>query len=798
MNNLTATTDHANAWYDEAERKAARYLSLLQHEVKHKTYMTSLDSDFNIWKKSHIRSQRWQSAMSLASRIPDSKDYGKFLRWQRLTGNLDAYLERSVTYMYMRDLGKDPSSPQTNERIKDLVRFIKVHLIPKPDSGAENSNEPDYMSLAGLYRWAQREGVESAMIWAIQKLRNVSANIPEAMNAEHAVRKLIKIMIGVVLHVMDDMDATITQEERSHRLDEGIRLGYSYGLTYPFIDDLLDSGLLEDNEKSQYAGMIRHTLLHGTVPDISDWKGANIELMRYIHGELREAFEWIRTHQSQASLPVFYEQSYIFFESQDIDRGKSITHPSYTNEELLLPIILKSASSRLIVRSVIGAGTDKEFGERTFFYGIYNQLADDLADLYDDMEEGAVTPYTYYYRYHKERNDLTNPYELYWSVIAHLIHQVYHSNETARNVILERAVGGLRRFKTRIGEEAYREFMAIFAPEKTAFQLSIDQLIVKAEKVDFFDKLLREQMVTMLRRGREHKSYFTTIVRTVRDKINVLLPLPDQGGDVYLGETLTEAANYSLEGSGKRIRPIVAWVMCVDEYGMDPASIAPLIKSLEYMHTASLIFDDLPTQDNASTRRGRPTLHRVHDSSTAELTGLFMIQKAIEEQSSLVGFDPKTVLALIHYSSSKAADMCRGQQMDLRTRGQSLTVEQLNTLCYYKTGIAFEASLMMPAILAGAGSQEKETLQTYAYHAGIAFQIKDDLLDAEGNLATLGKPAGQDENNSSSTFVTLYGRDGAAKQMWEHYCLAAEALKGLPRTSDFLLQLLNYLITRQS
>ncbi|MDF2834735.1 MAG: polyprenyl synthetase family protein [Paenibacillus sp.] len=798
MNNVTATMEHANAWYAKAESKAGRYLALLQQEVERKSYIAALNADFTIWKKGHIRSQRWQSAMSAASRKPDSRDYGKFLRWQRLTGNLDDYLERSVTYMYMRDLGKDPSEPGTGARIASLVQFIKQNLIPKPDSGAENSGEPDYMSLSGLYRWAQKEGVETAMIWAIQKLRNVAANIPDEMNAEHAVRKLIKIMIGVVLHVMDDMDETVPSTERSRRLDEGIRLGYSYGLTYPFIDDLLDSSVLEDAEKAQYARMIRHTLLHGSVPDVLDWNGKSAALIRYVHGELREAFEWIRTHQSAETLPVFYEQSYVFFESQDIDRGKSLADPSYTNEELLLPIIIKSASSRLIVRSVIGAETDEAFDERTFYYGIYNQLADDFADLYDDMNEGAVTPYTYYWRYHNERRDLLNPYELYWAVISHLIHRVYRSNETARNVILERAVGGLKRFKARVGSETYREFMDVFASEPTSFNLAIDQLILKAEKVDFFDKLLREQMVTVLRRGREQKEYFIATVQSVREQINALLPFPSQGGDPLLGESLTEAANYSLEGSGKRIRPIVAWVMCVEEYGMKPASIVPLIRSLEYMHTASLIFDDLPTQDNASSRRGRPTLHRVHDSATAELTGLFMIQKAIEEQSSLTDFNPKTVLELIHYSSSKAADMCRGQEMDLRTRGQLLSIEQLNTLCYYKTGIAFEASLMMPAILAGAGAKEIETLKTYAYHAGIAFQIKDDLLDAEGNVAVLGKPAGQDASNSSSTFVTLYGRDGAAKQMWEHYCLASEALRGLPRQSVFLTQLLNYLIARQS
>lgn len=102
----------------------------------------------------------------------------------------------------------------------------------------------------------------------------------------------------------------------------------------------------------------------------------------------------------------------------------------------------------------------------------------------------------------------------------------------------------------------------------------------------------------------------------------------------------------------------MTWVMAVNEYGLQPSAVMPLLRSLEYMHTASLIFDDLPSQDNASTRRGRPTLHQVHDSAVAEITGLYLIQKAIEEQSSLKGFNPETVLRLIQYSSQRAGDMC--------------------------------------------------------------------------------------------------------------------------------------------
>ncbi|WP_392391415.1 polyprenyl synthetase family protein [Neobacillus jeddahensis] len=261
-------------------------------------------------------------------------------------------------------------------------------------------------------------------------------------------------------------------------------------------------------------------------------------------------------------------------------------------------------------------------------------------------------------------------------------------------------------------------------------------------------------------------------------------------------EPLVDAANYSLAGDGKRLRPIVTWVMGVNQYGLNPSAIVPLLKSLEYMHTASLIFDDLPSQDNASVRRGRPTVHQVYNIAIAELTGLFLTQKAIEEQTELDQFDAKTVLQLIQYSAQITEVMCMGQAMDLDSKGKRLTVEQLNQLCFYKTGIAFEASLIMPAILAKANESEREALKTFARHAGIAFQIKDDLLDVEGDVSLLGKPIGQDAENNNSTFVSILGLDGAKKEMWDHYCLAIEALQEVPRNTAFLKHFMNYIVNR--
>ncbi|WP_277586295.1 polyprenyl synthetase family protein [Psychrobacillus antarcticus] len=781
---------NTDACYKQAEEKANHYFQSLYTQVQQKTYAKILTEDIQLWKVNHIRHHSLFSFFSRGNNKTSSNGYHHYIRGLNYTGKLDNYLTRSISYIFMRDLGKALNSPDTEDRIRNVVESLKTHLT---STTSDQNSDGEMISMTGLYRLAQKEGVESTFIWLINKLKIVSANIPTGMDAEHAQRKLIKIIAGVIMQEIEEMNDEVSKEERKQRLEKAIRLGYSYGLTYPFIDDLLDSKILSDEEERKYANLIRTTLTKGVVPELEDWIGNNAELIRYIHTELREAFEYIKAHQQKETRTNFFEQSYVFFHSQEVDRKKDLTYAKYTNEELYIPVILKSASSRLIVRSVIGAPEDEGFDSRTFYYGIYNQLADDFADMFDDMKEGAVTPYTYYLKYHDKRSDLINPFEMYWTVISNLIHQVYHSDKMTREVILDRAINGLKRFKERAGMEKYKEVMDLFASGDAKFNKLIQQMVRKADDVDFFDKLLRDHMITSLKNDRQGQEDFINTAKTIRSQINEVLTIQKTNG---MTDSIIDAANYSLQGDGKRLRPIVTWFMGVNAYGLNKSVLEPLLKSLEYMHTASLIFDDLPSQDNASLRRGRPTLHEVYTISIAELTGLFLTQKAIWEQTTLEQFDSKAVLRLIQYSAQVTADMCRGQAMDLDSKGKQLTLAQLNNMCFYKTGLGFEASILMPAILSNTSKLEIEALKKFARHAGIAFQIKDDLLDVEGDTALLGKTVGKDTENNSSTFVSILGVDDAKKEMWENYCIAMESLQDVPRDTTFLKHFLDYIINR--
>lgn len=176
---------NADQCYQVAEEKAAHYFQTLCESVSKKSYVPLLTKDFRTWKRSHIPSF---FTLFHRHRKPRSKDDHTYIQWLHYTGKLDSYLDRSVSYLFLRDLGKSLDSPDTQRRIRNTVDRLKHHLTNFDSFGKTNA-----LGMARLYRWTQKEGIESTMIWLFDKLKSVSANIPEGMDADHAQRKLIKI-----------------------------------------------------------------------------------------------------------------------------------------------------------------------------------------------------------------------------------------------------------------------------------------------------------------------------------------------------------------------------------------------------------------------------------------------------------------------------------------------------------------------------------------------------------------------------------------------------------------------------
>ncbi|SHN53280.1 geranylgeranyl diphosphate synthase, type II [Butyrivibrio hungatei DSM 14810] len=283
--------------------------------------------------------------------------------------------------------------------------------------------------------------------------------------------------------------------------------------------------------------------------------------------------------------------------------------------------------------------------------------------------------------------------------------------------------------------------------------------------------------------------------------------LPKEEG---YAKTVIEAMNYSLLAGGKRLRPI----MMMESYRLfagadaDLKVVEPFMAAMEMIHTYSLVHDDLPAMDNDEYRRGRKTTHAVYGAGMATLAGDGLLNLAFE--TAIAGsvsdsFDgQKRYLKALNVLATKAGiyGMVGGQCADIVAENKTdiPDEEMKDTLSYIdenKTGALIESSLMIGAILGGADESAVEAIEKAGSCVGVAFQIQDDILDIVGNQEELGKPIGSDEKNGKSTYVSLYGMEGASNKVKELSDEASKILSDHGFENTFLDELFQYLIYRK-
>lgn len=236
--------------------------------------------------------------------------------------------------------------------------------------------------------------------------------------------------------------------------------------------------------------------------------------------------------------------------------------------------------------------------------------------------------------------------------------------------------------------------------------------------------------------------------------------------DFFPGNGLQEAMRYSLMAGGKRIRPILAMKFC-EAAGGDMEDALDFGCGVEMLHTYSLIHDDLPCMDDDDLRRGKPTNHKVYGECVATLAGDALQAAAFETVLFANGFwvgDGKTVPALAAGVLAAAVGekgMCGGQYLDTMRDGRPRTAEELMKINDKKTGALLRAACMMGVLAASAQNRVDNSCvnaaKEYATYLGLAFQIRDDMLDVIGSAEEFGKPIGSDASNEKSTYVTLLG-----------------------------------------
>ena len=264
-------------------------------------------------------------------------------------------------------------------------------------------------------------------------------------------------------------------------------------------------------------------------------------------------------------------------------------------------------------------------------------------------------------------------------------------------------------------------------------------------------------------------------------------------------KVIFEAMNYSLMAGGKRIRPVLSLAVC-DLLEGDYDAVLPFACALEMIHNYSLIHDDLPCMDNDDFRRGKPTNHKVFGEAIAVLAGDALLNRAFEILLEEVSREKegcyyKSKAASVIAGAAGASGMIGGQVLDISSEGRAISLDHLLNIHRKKTGELIKASILFPAELYDAPDIIKERLVRYAENIGLAFQIKDDLLDYEGNSAVVGKPTGSDEKNKKSTFVTVMGLNEAKEFLKRTVERAVEALEEV-KNSDFLVETAYYIENR--
>jgi len=231
-------------------------------------------------------------------------------------------------------------------------------------------------------------------------------------------------------------------------------------------------------------------------------------------------------------------------------------------------------------------------------------------------------------------------------------------------------------------------------------------------------------------------------------------------------ERLHAAMRYAVLTGGKRVRPLLVYATgeCLQ---IEPQLLDAPAVAIELIHAFSLVHDDLPAMDNDDLRRGKPTVHKQYDEATAILAADALQPLAFSVLANLENAPPDAAIQLVQLLAKACGSigMTGGQSIDLAAEGMALSESQLEHMYALKTGALIHASIVSACLLCkNLASDDFNALDDFARNIGLAFQIKDDILDVEGDTAVIGKPAGSDESKNKATYPALFGISASRKR----------------------------------
>lgn len=492
--------------------------------------------------------------------------------------------------------------------------------------------------------------------------------------------------------------------------------------------------------------------------------------------------------------------------------------------------MLKSHFTYTCTTHIGNVKSAREESDRLWIVPFLGQMTDDCRDFYDDINSCSVTSFTHYASFiDRSRNSSKQPINPFF-VFLHLCSDIYLSssrNHQTGAFAGRRILRTLKSIEISAGESGLRQFLHIFCHDHPSlYDYCWNELrgyfpLVNDPEKTFF-RALNKTALQHARTNRKLETYVGDHLKLIENTLHINPVSKDlnESGSTNPDEALLlSAMNYSVRAGGKRLRPLLM-MMVSDLYSLDVKRTLPLAQAIEYLHTSSLILDDLPAQDNSDLRRGQPTLHRAVINNDipenlcegrAQLAAVDLIAVSlnlINESLSKNGFSPDSIIKLIGEISVSMHDLCIGQMMDLRAARMGIEqgenqLKDLDRIAWFKTGKAIEIALISPAILALSPtidiyqSIELSRIRELSRLMGILFQMRDDLLDIEGE--NLGKPMALDAKNNTVTYVSTLGVEECQKRLEK---MRHETLKLVdecwPNGAGTIKDVVNYIVERKN
>ena len=589
--------------------------------------------------------------------------------------------------------------------------------------------------------------------WLLEKWKMALETFPINLTNNGAFGRLVRTTIGVGIARLYGFVINNEQDENDRKLFHALQLGFYYGITYALVDGLQDSQAHQENpiDIDKWLEKAEHVLC-GDQFDPSSVPQLPISSL------LLEAFHSIAhlTSIDSTTQQVFTDLA-LLLRSQRSDK-KDLENSNYNDVDVFLGTLLKSHFTYTITAILGGTKLSPQLG-KLWITPFLGQLTDDCRDFNEDIHAKSITPVTYYVQH----NGLSfNPFFVFLFVCEDLYLKSNH--ESNMGAFLGRRI--IRTLRALGGD--FKKFIKIFTetsyPKLYRYVLSLEHLfchVSDPEKAVF--RHVNTFAKTYAINHRRLETFAYDCLPTIEKQLLI---------NTYDNDSLIHGMNHSLKAGGKRLRPLFL-IMVAQLYNISIQRILPLARALEYLHTSSLVFDDLPAQDNAPIRRGQPTLHRTIDSDSnnnipssltegrAQLAAINLIAYAIQSVAiglSQENFSHERINQVIDEISKSMSQLCHGQFLDLlysRTKKQ-VALNELDEIACLKTGKAIEIAIICPIILTGQ-EQSLDRFRELSGLLGILFQMKDDLLDVEGHTSEIGKLSKIDQQNKTATYINLLG-----------------------------------------